>query len=189
MCALERNFKRLNQNFGEIFQTIVQNGKAELRLIKHDQADESQISHPSQFPENSQMMRLGKTVYKGIKVKVSFTGQNNNLEGLGHLSGGQKAVVAASLLFAILKIEAAPFYIMDEFDNALDAEYRGTIAQLIGELSKTSQFLITTFKPDLIDAADRLFEIDLINHASVMKEIPKERAIEIIDNYDEEQNN
>jgi chromosome segregation ATPase len=43
--------------------------------------------------------------------------------------------VAASLLFAILKIEAAPYYILDEFDNALDAEYRGSIASLILELS------------------------------------------------------
>jgi chromosome segregation ATPase len=47
MLALERNFKRLNQNFGEIFSDIVQNGKAELRLVKSDKADESQISHPS----------------------------------------------------------------------------------------------------------------------------------------------
>lgn len=54
------------------------------------------------------------------------------------MSGGQKAVVAATLLFAILKIEAAPFYIMDEFDNALDAEFRGAIAGLVLELSKQS---------------------------------------------------
>jgi len=39
------------------------------------------------------------------------------------------------LLFSILKIEAAPFYIMDEFDNALDAEYRGAVCCLIKELS------------------------------------------------------
>jgi chromosome segregation ATPase len=57
---------------------------------------------------------------------------------LGHLSGGQKAVVAASLLFAILKIDAAPYYIMDEFDNALDAENRAAIASLIHDLSKKS---------------------------------------------------
>jgi chromosome segregation ATPase len=39
--------------------------------------------------------------------------------------------VAASLLFSVLKIESAPFYIMDEFDNALDAEYREAISRLI----------------------------------------------------------
>jgi chromosome segregation ATPase len=46
--------------------------------------------------------------------------------------------VAASLLFSILKIEAAPFYIMDEFDNALDAENRAAIAGLIFDLAKKS---------------------------------------------------
>lgn len=84
------------------------------------------------------MIRLGSTLYRGIKVKVSFTGQNNELEGLSHLSGGQKAVIAATLLFSVLKIEAAPFYIMDEFDNALDTEYRGALAYLIKQLSSTS---------------------------------------------------
>lgn len=66
-------------------------------------------------------------------------------------------MVAAALLFAILKIEAAPFYIMDEFDNALDAEFRGAIAGLVFELSKQSQFLITTFKPELVEGADKIF--------------------------------
>ena len=53
-------------------------------------------------------------------------------------------------MFAILKIDAAPFYIMDEFDNALDAEFRGAVAGLIFDLAQKSQFLITTFKPELI---------------------------------------
>jgi len=62
----------LNENFSEIFQKIVPNGWAELRLIKKEQRDESQISHPSQFQESSQQIKIGQQVYKGIKVKVSF---------------------------------------------------------------------------------------------------------------------
>jgi len=41
--------------------------------------------------------------------------------GLSHLSGGQKTVVVVSLIFAVLKLDAAPFYILDEFDHALDS--------------------------------------------------------------------
>ena len=41
--------------------------------------------------------------------------------GLSHLSGGQKTVVVVALIFAVLKLDAAPFYILDEFDHALDA--------------------------------------------------------------------
>jgi structural maintenance of chromosome 3 (chondroitin sulfate proteoglycan 6) len=175
--ALERNFKTLATNFTEIFHTIVPEGIAELKLVKDPAADESQISHPSQIKEPSQALKLGTHIYKGIKVKVSFVGKGKKggamMEDLSRLSGGQKAVVAAALLFSILKIEAAPFYIMDEFDNALDAEFRGAIAQLIFDLSKKSQFLITTFKPELVNGADKLFEVTFINKVSGMKVIDR----------------
>ena len=72
--ALEKNFIRLNENFCEIFSRIVPHGWAELRLIKKDLGDESQISHPSQFQDSSQVMKIGQQIYKGIKVKVSFQG-------------------------------------------------------------------------------------------------------------------
>lgn len=70
--ALEKNFLKLNENFCEIFSRIVPNGWAELRLIKKDQNEESQISHPSQFQDASQLIKIGQQIYKGIKVKVSF---------------------------------------------------------------------------------------------------------------------
>lgn len=89
-------------------------------------------------------------------------------------------MVAASLLFAILKIDAAPYYIMDEFDNALDAENRGAIAALIFELAKKSQFLITTFKPELIEGADTIYHVTTKNHVSALTEIDKDRAAKLI---------
>lgn len=89
-------------------------------------------------------------------------------------------MVAASLLFSILKIEAAPFYIMDEFDNALDAENRGAIAQLIINLSKQSQFLITTFKPELIAGADKILQATTRNHVSAVTQIDADKALKII---------
>ena len=88
--------------------------------------------------------------------------------------------MAAALLFAILKIDAAPFYIMDEFDNALDAEHRGAIAELLFDLSKTSQFLITTFKPELIHGADKLYQVTTRNHVSAMNEIDREKALKLV---------
>jgi structural maintenance of chromosome 3 (chondroitin sulfate proteoglycan 6) len=54
------------------------------------------------------------------------------------------------LILSVLQIEAAPFYILDEFDHALDGQYRKAIASLISSLSDRSQFLITTFKPELV---------------------------------------
>ena len=60
----------------------------------------------------------------------------------------------------MLKLDAAPFYILDEFDHALDSKYRASIASLINGLSNKSQFLITTFKPEMILAAQaKIFEV------------------------------
>lgn len=69
---------------------------------------------------------------------------------------------------------------MDEFDNALDAENRGAIAQLIFELAKQSQFLITTFKPELVAGADKILQATTRNHVSAVAEIDAERALKLI---------
>jgi structural maintenance of chromosome 3 (chondroitin sulfate proteoglycan 6) len=87
-----------------------------------------------------------------------------------------------------LKIESAPFYILDEFDNALDAEYRGSIAQLIMELSKESQFLVTTFKPELIEGCNKIMEVSYKNGESKLSVIDIDRAYKILDENDEGQN-
>jgi structural maintenance of chromosome 3 (chondroitin sulfate proteoglycan 6) len=81
-----------------------------------------------------------------------------------------------------LKIEAAPYYIMDEFDNALDAENRGAIASLINDLSKKSQFLITTFKPELVEGggAELMYQVTTRNHVSSIAVINQERALKLI---------
>ena len=108
-------------------------------------------------------------------------GANTAATGLSHLSGGQKTVVVVALIFAVLKLEPAPFYILDEFDHALDPQYRSSIATLIAELSSRSQFLITTFKPELIRAADaKLFEVRFQGKKSVIKEINREQALGIV---------
>jgi len=108
-------------------------------------------------------------------------GTDSNI-GLQHLSGGQKTVVVVALIFAVLKMEAAPFYILDEFDHALDAQYRKAIAQLILELSTKSQFLITTFKTDLIDILKdaKIFEVSFHNKQSRLEIIDKARAHAIL---------
>ena len=101
--------------------------------------------------------------------------------GLSHLSGGQKTVVVAALIFAVLKLDPAPFYILDELDHALDPQYRAQIALLINELSAQSQFLITTFKPEIIRSASaKIFEVSFKAKKSAIIEINQERALKIV---------
>ncbi len=124
----------MNENFAQIFSRIVPGGTARLKLVATDVAKESQKSDPSQFPDGTQVFRLAAKSYKGIKVSVAFDGEAEETN-LKQLSGGQKSVVVVAMIFAVLKMEAAPFYILDEFDHALDSQYRQAIANLISELS------------------------------------------------------
>ena len=79
-------------------------------------------------------------------------------------------------------MEAQPFYILDEFDHALDSQYRKAIANLVKKLSTKSQFLITTFKPDLIESITdaKIFEVSFKNKQSKLQLIDKPRAFEIL---------
>ena len=193
--ALEESFMSLNKYFSETFKQIVPQGNASLKLVKAENVvgDISQRSFPSQFVDSSQQLRLSSKVYQSIKVNVNFgnnvaaSAEEAKNEGAGfslsQLSGGQKTVVVVSLIFAVLKLDAAPFYILDEFDHALDAQYRASIATLINELSTRSQFLITTFKPELIRAADaKIFEVFFRAKKSAIHEINKDRALQIVGN-------
>ena len=89
--------------------------------------------------------------------------------------------MVVSLIFAVLKLDAAPFYILDEFDHALDSQYRSSIANVINELSSKSQFLVTTFKPEMIRAVEaKIFEVKFRAKKSTIVHIDAERALEIV---------
>ena len=69
-------------------------------------------------------------------------------------------------------MDSAPFYILDEFDHALDSQYRQAISHLVASLSAKSQFLITTFKPELIlNTEAKIFEVSFKKRVSAMKTI------------------
>ena len=140
-------------------------------------------------------MQLNSKLYKSIKVKVDFaTGASARAEeskggdgqegagfGISHLSGGQKTVVVVALIFAVLRLDPAPYYVLDEFDHALDAQYRAAISELINELSSKSQFLVTTFKPEMIrNAQAKIFEVTFRAKKSAIVEINRERALKIV---------
>ena len=81
-----------------------------------------------------------------VDITVSFTGQSGETRNMNQLSGGQKSLVALTLIFAIQKCDPAPFYLFDEIDSALDTEHRIAVAKMIHELSSDAQFITTTFR-------------------------------------------
>merc|ERR1719215_242525 len=112
----------------------------------------------------------------GVRIEVSFTGQAQSFLSMGQLSGGQKTVVALSLIFGIQRLEPAPFYLLDEVDAALDASYRSALANLIAKIGKESQVGLTTFRPEVLDKADRCYRVYQQNRASRIDAVTREQA-------------
>lgn len=95
-------------------------------------------------------------------------------------------------MFAIQKIDAAPFYIMDEFDSALDAQYCQGIAEEMRRLSKPhvdgdgkqypgSQFILSTHKAAMVRAADKVYEVSFQGQKSELKTVDTEAALAILE--------
>ena len=68
-------------------------------------------------------------------IQVSFTGNRAEMRDMQQLSGGQKSLVALTLIFAIQKCDPAPFYLFDEIDQALDAQHRKAVAGVLLSLA------------------------------------------------------
>ncbi|ELA41273.1 uncharacterized protein VICG_01646 [Vittaforma corneae ATCC 50505] len=122
-----------------------------------------------------------------------FTGKSSNLhlrnEGiditvdgrtcdLPSMSGGQKTVIALSIIFAIQKNDPSPFYVFDEIDANLDMEHCLRLSEIIRESS--SQYFISTFKAEMIEACDRYYGVISRDKQSYVDEISKELACETI---------
>ncbi|VDO69695.1 unnamed protein product, partial [Schistosoma curassoni] len=97
----------------------------------------------------------------GVGIRVSFTGDSADMRDMNQLSGGQKSLVALTLIFAIQKCDPAPFYLFDEIDAALDAQYRKAVADMIRDLKSEAQFITTTFRPELLESAEKFYGFHL----------------------------
>jgi structural maintenance of chromosome 3 (chondroitin sulfate proteoglycan 6) len=118
---------------------------------------------------------------RSIHISVSFNEEQNSSQTMYQLSGGQKTAAGVALIFALSTIEPPPFYILDEIDAALDPNYRVNLANLIKDLSKNNQFIISTFKPELIDAADNIYMVKFANKTSNIIKIEKDEAHKFIE--------
>jgi structural maintenance of chromosome 3 (chondroitin sulfate proteoglycan 6) len=117
--------------------------------------------------------------YSGVGIRVSFTG-SDEFQSMEQLSGGQQSIVALSLIFAIQKCDPSPFYLFDEIDSNLDTVHREKVASMILKECKTTQFITTTFRPEMLRRADRLYGVVFANRASKISEISREEAQQLV---------
>ncbi|KAK4080400.1 hypothetical protein Trihar35433_1505 [Trichoderma harzianum] len=130
--ALQETWEKVNGDFGQIFSELLPGGS----FAKLDP------------PEN-------KTISDGLEVKVCLGKVWK--QSLTELSGGQRSLVALSLIMALLQFKPAPMYILDEVDAALDLSHTQNIGRLIKTRFKGSQFIVVSLKDGMFQNANRIF--------------------------------
>lgn len=166
--AVLQTLKHVDAHFRQIFADLVNGGRARLCMLQ-----------PGDVADDEDEPSLGRS--RGVRIEVSFTGQQTSFLTMAQLSGGQKTVVAISLIFAIQRLEPAPFYLFDEIDAALDTQYRTAVARLIARDAKNAQMLITTFRPEIIETADRFYRVFSKNRVSKIDCVSREEARRVIE--------
>ncbi|KAL8587035.1 Structural maintenance of chromosomes protein 3 [Nucella lapillus] len=168
--AIQLTFKQVSKYFSEIFKKLAPQGHAVLVMKKGEpEGEEGQSSVPlvEQFT--------------GVGIKVSFTGNKAEMRDMQQLSGGQKSLVALTLIFAIQKCDPAPFYLFDEIDQALDAQHRKAVADMIHESCQDAQFITTTFRPELLEHADKFYGVKFRNKVSHVECVSREEARDFVE--------
>ncbi|KAK9926388.1 hypothetical protein M0R45_023621 [Rubus argutus] len=179
--SIERTFKGVAKNFREVFSELVQGGHGYLLMVKKKDGIHADDDLDDDGPSETDLEgRFEK--YIGVRVKVSFTGQGET-QSMKQLSGGQKTVVALTLIFAIQRCDPAPFYLFDEIDAALDPQYRTAVGNMIRRLAdaENTQFITTTFRQELVKVSDKIYGVTHKNRVSRVNVISKEEALDFID--------
>ncbi|XP_049409721.1 structural maintenance of chromosomes protein 3 [Solanum stenotomum] len=178
--SIERTFKGVAKHFREVFSQLVQGGHGFLVMMKKKDGEEDDNDPDDDEPRADAEGRVEK--YIGVKVKVSFTGQGET-QSMKQLSGGQKTVVALALIFAIQRCDPAPFYLFDEIDAALDPQYRTAVGNMVRDLADrgSTQFITTTFRPELVKVADKIYSVSHKNRVSKVTVVSREGALDFIE--------
>jgi len=140
--AVQKTWEKVNHDFGSIFSTLLPGTKAKLEP-----------------PE-------GKSVLDGLEVRVAFRGVWK--QSLQELSGGQRSLLALSLVLAMLRFKPAPMYILDEVDAALDMSHTQNIGQMLKKHFSQSQFIVVSLKDGMFNNANVLFKTKFVDGLSTV---------------------
>lgn len=134
--AFMETFQKVAVEFDELFKKLFEGGQTELKLTNEED------------PLNA-----------GVEVIVTPPGKRQ--QNLLLLSGGERAMTALALLFALLRVKPSPFCVMDEIDAALDAANTDRFGNMIREFAVRSQFILITHNPRTMEKVDVLHGITM----------------------------
>ena len=125
----------MNKNFNEFFKTLFNGGHAQLELLGQEILD------------------------TGIQVVAQPPGKKNTTIHL--LSGGEKAMTAIALVFALFKLNPSPFCLMDEVDAPLDDSNTERFCEVVKSMSKNTQFLFVSHNKVTMEIAEQLIGVTM----------------------------
>jgi len=129
-------FNAVNTSFGEIFTNLFGGGTAKMQLLDEEDVLES-----------------------GIELVAQPPGKKN--QSIALLSGGERALTALALLFAIFRYKPSPFCILDEVDAPLDEVNNERFVRLVRDMSRDTQFIVITHSRRTMEAADVLYGVTM----------------------------
>ena len=132
----QAKFEEIKVEFDKVFKELFGGGRGTIELVEGEDILEAGITIVSQPP--------GK-----------------KLQNMMQLSGGEKALTAIALLFAIQNLKPSPFCLLDEIEAALDDSNVGRYANYLHKLTKYTQFIVITHRRGTMAAADRLYGITM----------------------------
>jgi|EP00945_MAST-04E_sp_MAST-4E-sp1_P005290 structural maintenance of chromosome 2 len=141
--AIEKTWEQVTKDFGSIFSTLLPGTTAKLEPME------------------------GKSVIDGVQVRVAFSGVWK--DSLSELSGGQRSLVALSLILALLRFKPAPMYILDEVDAALDLSHTQNIGIMLRKHFTNSQFVVVSLKEGMFNNANCLFRTKFVDGMSTVR--------------------
>jgi chromosome segregation protein len=130
-------FDRVNEKFQQVFPRLFAGGRAGL-VLTQDETGEGEA---------------------GVEIFAQPPGKK--LQSVNLLSGGEKALTAVSLIFAIFLIKPTPFCLLDEVDAPLDDANVGRYNDLVKEMSKASQFILITHNKRTMEMVDTLYGVTM----------------------------
>lgn len=134
----EENFKLIKSEFDKVFKELFGGGKATLTLLESETGDELDA---------------------GVQIEVQPPGKK--LGSLSQLSGGEKALTAIALMFAIQNLKPSPFCLLDEIEAALDESNVDRFAEYLRNLVEDTQFILITHRRGTMEKADRLYGVTM----------------------------
>jgi len=191
--AINRTFRGVSKHFTEVFKELVPLGAGELimrtaideAVEREDDDSEDVTASDEDSVGKKRLENPDVSLYRGVGIKVRFSAVGENFI-MSQLSGGQKALVAMALIFAIQRCDPAPFYIFDELDQALDSTYRQAVANVIHRQANNpdnpTQFITSTFRPELVRIAKNCYGISHQNKVSSIHSMTKNDALKFIAN-------